>query len=179
MKPLLSKVHLFSCPQPLERISKKKKRVPFTETIIHDKVNSNELVFLENKKCNVFDDRVIHEKASSRQERARVILRGDAETALPLGRSGYRDPHRTSDLQMPRNKEYALKAKLRLVNIRHNFKVQQRVNGCGDNDMTSFTPHMNNSYKKRNISKTKQRLNEKFKARKRNCSQGSHVPMIA
>ena len=188
MKPLLSKVHPYAHHQPLGRISKKKKRVPYTETITHDKVNPKEPFVLENKKCNVSDGRVIYEKARSRRERTRVILRGDAETALPLGRSGPRGPHRTSDLYMPRHddgepeereEEYALKAKLRLVNIRHSFKVQKRVNGCSDNDMTSFTPHMDKSHKKRNISKIKQRLNEKLNARRRNTSQGIRVPMIA
>ena len=92
---------------------------------------------LEKSSMNVSAGGIFYEKAKSRRARHRLALRDNSETAVPLGKSGSRGPNRTSSITMarhedgvPSEKEDALsfKSELRVMNIRHKFKMARARN---------------------------------------------------
>jgi len=103
-----------------------------SNTSSEDSDSKSSLLTLEKSSMNVSAGGRFYEKAKSRRARHRLALCDNSETAVPLGRAGSRGPNRTSSCTMvrhedgvPSEKEDALsfKSELRVMNIRHKFKM--------------------------------------------------------
>ena len=132
----------FKMEQEKFKTNKKEKNIPLKSTV------------LTNKNLRTSMSGKIYECAKSRRERNRVSLmeNNNSDSAIPLGRSGKRGPHRTSSMCMARHedkdddpgdeKEYAMKAEIRITHIRHTLATKNKNNRL---KMNKTAPSFNSS----------------------------------